>query len=260
MNTTTLVIPCYNEETRLDLDAFDEALRGRSDIRLLFVDDGSTDRTARRIADYIERVGDDRAQLLSLSINSGKAEAVRCGLLQAIRDGASIVGFWDADLATPLEAIFDLLGVLSRRPDIDWVLGARVQLLGRDIQRRALRHYLGRVFATAASIVLSMPVYDTQCGAKLFRVTEELREVLSWRFVSRWVFDVEMISRFAKIRMRDRRAPAVKSIFEYPLQRWTDVAGSKVRSGDFIKASVELLQIWRAQLPRPESQLEREQP
>jgi len=161
----------------------------------------------------------DRVDVLVQPENRGKAEAVRAGMRRASTGGSNLVGFWDADLATPLDAVMDLLGVISRRTDIDWVLGARVQLLGRDIRRRAIRHYLGRVFATAASIVLSMPVYDTQCGAKLFRVSTELDEVLSRPFVSRWVFDVEMLARLAKIRRRDGNRPAVESVFEFPLQQ-----------------------------------------
>lgn len=243
-----LVIPCFNEESRLDREAFVEMLRRTPSIRLVFVDDGSSDGTLnvlRRIQVEFEAA----VEVLIQPVNKGKAEAVRVGMLHAIDLGVDLVGFWDADLATPLDAVFDLLGVLSRRNDVDWVLGARVQLLGRDIRRRAIRHYLGRVFATAASVVLSMPVYDTQCGAKLFRVSKDLREVLSRPFVSRWVFDVEMLMRLSKIRSRDGGRPAVSSVFEFPLQQWMDVGGSKVKSGDFLKAALELIRIWRDPLP-----------
>ena len=85
------------------------------------------------------------------------------------------VGFFDADLSTPLAAIDDFLAVLRLRPQVEFILGSRVMLMGRDVKRKAWRHYLGRVFATAVSLALDLPVYDTQCGAKMLRVNAATR-------------------------------------------------------------------------------------
>ena len=247
--TCTVVIPCYNEAARFQADAFARFLQdGRSRaINLLFVNDGSSDSTLAVLSSFREQFP-SRVAVLDQQRNRGKAEAVRNGMLHVIASGhASVTGFWDADLATPLEQIIDFLHLLEIRPELNMIFGSRVRLLGRDIQRQPLRHYLGRCFATVASVLLRLAVYDTQCGAKLFRITPELRQVLAEPFHSRWIFDVEIIARFLAMHKHDHAAIA-RQIYEYPLPVWTDVAGSKVRSTDFLRAFAELATIYRRHL------------
>jgi hypothetical protein len=100
------------------------------------------------------------------------------------------------------------------------VIGSRVQLLGRRITRSTVRHYAGRIFATCASLVLGLPVYDTQCGAKLFRATPVLACILDRPFTSHWIFaDVELLARYLDAARTDgHRAPEL--IYELALKTW----------------------------------------
>jgi putative flippase GtrA len=241
---TTVVIPCWNEAQRLDRTAFASYAASHPDVRLLFVNDGSTDGTLA-VLQAIAASAEGRIGVLDQPENRGKAEAVRAGMLAAIDAGAEYVGYFDADLATPLDAIEEFVATLDDRADIDVVLGARVALLGRYIERRPLRHYLGRLFATAASVVLDLAVYDTQCGAKLMRVKPFLRGLFEAPFGSRWIFDVELIARYLSM------GGMPSGIYELPLHRWTDVGESKVKSIDFVRAIGEMAAIYRTyQLPR----------
>lgn len=245
----TVIVPCYNEAKRLRIDAFADFLQSAQSegIHLLFVNDGSRDATLSVLHALRSRFP-DRIRVLDKQPNGGKAEAVRHGMLHALALGnCEITGFWDADLATPLAQIPDLAAVLLSNPHLTMVFGARVRLLGRAIHRQPLRHYLGRCFATTVSMLLKLPIYDTQCGAKLFRMTPELSYVLTDPFQSRWIFDVEILARFIA---RHHGDPEVvrDHIYEYPLPEWTDVAGSKVHSLDFFKAFAELFRIYQRYL------------
>lgn len=243
----TIVVPCYNEALRLPSEKFVEFVHAAHDIDLLFVNDGSTDNTLE-VLERLECVCGPSVSVLHKPVNGGKSEAVRDGMLRSIQTGRSrFVGFWDADLATPLAAISDLRQKLIEQPRLEMVFGSRVRLLGRHVHRRAIRHYLGRVFATVVSLMLRLPIYDTQCGAKIFRVTPALSQVLSDPFISRWVFDVEIIARFIVLHHRDPQA-LHDAIYEFPLEKWEDVAGSKVKPGDFLLAFADTFRIQRKYL------------
>jgi len=238
----TLVVPCYNEEKRLDAAAFRRVTVDGHEVDFLFVNDGSRDGTLR----LLESLRDEdpmRFAVLNLERNSGKAEAVRRGFVAAMERDVDYIGFWDADLATPFTELLGFLDVLEARPAIQIVIGARVRLLGREISRRPARHYFGRVGATLISSSLGLAVYDTQCGAKVFRCNDTLREVFARPFISRWIFDVEIIARYVQLLGRDA---AAASIYELPVMRWHDVTGSKVKSHDFLRALNDLRKIKRA--------------
>src|SRR5262245_28728416 len=179
---TIIVVPCYNEAKRLAVAAFRAFAAADPRVRFLFVDDGSTDET-RHVLSRLEATAPDRFQTIVQPANLGKAEAVRIGMLNAFASEARYAGYWDADLATPLFQIPRFIDVLDAHPDRDVFFGARVQLLGREIHRRPFRHYLGRLFATAASLTVRLPVYDTQCGAKLFRVSPTTRALFTEPFL-----------------------------------------------------------------------------
>jgi dolichyl-phosphate beta-glucosyltransferase len=234
-----IVVPCYNEADRIDVDGF--AQFTRSDLAsLLFVDDGSTDSTCS----VLEKLAAELplVDVLPLGSNRGKAEAVRQGMRHALKRGASVVGYYDADLATPPSELARLVRTLCADPALNGVLGSRVARLGSHIDRRAVRHYTGRVFATAASLALGVAVYDTQCGAKVFRASPQLAAALERPFRSSWSFDVLLLQR-----LFDGEGPSgglsPDTFVEVPLDEWYDVPGSKVRVGPGLVALVDVVRM-----------------
>jgi dolichyl-phosphate beta-glucosyltransferase len=238
---TVIVVPCFNEERRIDESAFLRVV-ATDQIRLLFVDDGSTDGTGRVLAQMADASA--AIEVFTLASNTGKAEAVRRGLLVAVRNGASTVGYYDADLATPPDELVRLIDTLQARPELAGVLGSRVARLGSSIERNAVRHYLGRAYATLASVALGITVYDTQCGAKVFRVNDTFVAALAVPFRSTWAFDVELLDRL--LRGTDH-APGlpVGAFAELPLETWHDVSGSKLRLAPALAALFDLVPIAR---------------
>jgi dolichyl-phosphate beta-glucosyltransferase len=235
-----IVVPCFDERSRL---RGDELLRlvERGDCALLLVDDGSTDGTGELLASLA--ASHPAITSVSLATNMGKGEAVRRGLQLACRTGTELVGYLDADLATPVDEMLRLIDLAVGAPQLEVVMASRVALLGRDIRRSPFRHYTGRLFATLASLVLQRPVYDTQCGAKLFRIGDALDRALAQPFVSRWAFDVELLGRLAN------EGVPTAAFREEPLERWADIADSRRSVRSSVRSTLELWSI-REQLRR----------
>lgn len=242
MRKTAIIVPCYNEAHRLNVEDFAAAVGGNGFLHLFFVDDGSTDGTPEML-DALCRANPSQMKWIGLGKNAGKAEAVRAGFLAAFASDCEYIGYWDADLATPLGMIPVFCEILETR-EIALVMGSRVRLLGRRIKRNAMRHYLGRIFATMSSLVTGLPIYDTQCGAKVFRNTEDLQKIFGKPFRVNWTFDVEILVRMLLLERIHGNVPLIKSAVEYPLEEWTDVPGSKVGFSDFLVMLVELGKIF----------------
>ena len=215
-----LVVPCYNEEKRLPVNEFIQFVEQGHHI--LFADDGSNDGTVA----LLERVFQKQKNIRTYKapFNKGKAEVIRSAVAELNKIGIphdiDWVGFWDADLATPLVEVEYLLDFQKNfSSESKAIIGSRVLRLGGNIKRSALRHYLGRGFATVASLMLGLRCYDSQCGAKLFHKSL-LTTAFGLPFISKWIFDVEILLRIGQ-----------KNFIEVPLRNWEDIPGSKIKIG-----------------------------
>jgi dolichyl-phosphate beta-glucosyltransferase len=239
-----LAVPCYNEAARLDAESFLRYIETHAGVQLVFVDDGSSDRTGE-ILERIRAAAPAAVTVLRYIQRRGKGEAVRAGIRSGLALRPTFVGFFDADLSTPLEATDDFLIVFRDRPQVEFVLGSRVMLMGRDLRRNPARHYFGRVFATGASLALDLPVYDTQCGAKIIRVSPATASLFDTPFRSEWIFDVELIARYLRLPDAPGEPARRDRLYELALRRWHDRPGSKVRWRDLPRVAIELGWIWR---------------
>lgn len=237
---TCIVIPCYNESKRLNTEEFINFIKAY-DHNFLFVNDGSTDNTLE-VLEVIHQACPDKVIISSVPKNGGKAEAIRFGMNQALKQNEyHFVGFLDSDLATPLEDMDNLITCIESSPDFQMVMAIRLKRLGSNVNRDLKRHYLGRIFATMVSVLLGLPTYDTQCGAKIIK-SDLAKSLFKEPFISLWFFDVELLFRVKKEKGDEF---AKRNIYEYPIMTWNEVWGSKIGFSTYLNAPFELLRIWK---------------
>ena len=237
MQEVCIVIPCYNEEKRLKKEALSDFLINNPSISFCFVNDGSSDNTLG-VVNELKKNQPDRIYIVNLEINKGKSEAVRLGIMNMFQiNKFDAIGFWDADLSTPLSEIDNLLNSLNSNKKNIAALGSRVKRLGANIQRSAFRHILGRVFSTFSNWILKIPVYDSQCGAKVFK-HEIIDIAFKEPFITKWLFDLEIL-----VRIRNHSHILGSGIVEVTLLQWKEVVGSKLRFSDYILVPIDLMKI-----------------
>lgn len=218
MPSFAIIIPCYNEEKRLNKTAFSQFLQSHADVKLFFVNDGSKDLTIKTIEDIIAGTG--TKELINLTKNAGKGEAVRQGIILAlIENSFDYIGFLDADLSTSLEEYYELYTYACKN-NADFLFGSRIKKLGSVIKRSFLRHVIGRIIISVLDKKFQLGYYDTQCGAKLFR-SKILELVIRQPFSTKWFFDIEL---FLRLKTKNKNYMGI----EYPLKSWNNVKGSKI--------------------------------
>jgi glycosyltransferase involved in cell wall biosynthesis len=232
----SLVVPAFNEAARIAgaLERIAAYLTSLPyDSELIVVDDGSDAAGRKAVEDALSvlRPGLTR-HLLHHEANRGKGAAVRTGCLAA---RGRYVAFIDADLATPPEALGDLIAALDGGADV--AVGVRNQTDGSDMRnRRGLRRRLvGMAFAMAVRVLLLPGMRDSQCPLKAFRY-EAAQRLFALQRIDTWSFDAELLYLARRLGMQTAQVPVA----------WSAIEGSHLRLTRSVGELVNLLRIrWK---------------
>ena len=238
MPKVAVIIPCHNESRRLNTERITAFLLHHPDVKIIFVNDGSTDNTGE-LLENIRRLAPASVDIFNSPVRKGKAEAVRLGLLKGLSDmNITYLGFLDADLAVSPEEFYRLFKIISSTIN-KFIFGSRIKKLGSVINRNEWRHIFGRFIATLVVLITRVDVYDTQCSAKIFRA-EIVPVFVKEPFRTQWLFDVEIICR-----MRKELGELSLLGYEEPLKEWTDIEGSKLKWFNIFKIIKEIVIIYK---------------
>jgi glycosyltransferase involved in cell wall biosynthesis len=210
-----LLIPAYNEERRIEPvlrdfgGYFQQHYQGK--FQLVVVLNGCKDKTL----DVVRRVAVDFPAISALEFPEaiGKGGALIEGLKLAPL--ADLIGYVDADGATPPRAFHDLVKHIH---GVDCVIGSR-WLPGAvlHVEQSGRRQFASRVFHFIVQCFFRMGIRDTQCGAKVMR-REAVEKIHSSLRIADMAFDINLLFSLKRAGYR---------ILEVPTE-WTDKIGSKV--------------------------------
>ena len=229
-----MIVPCFNEEKRINLDYWNK-LSEITNVNWIFVNDGSNDGTKNLLTQI------SNSSLINLERNSGKAEAIRKGILETFNKNQSDIfhfGYLDADSAFKFEDIKNIIKLsFSKESTHDSHWGSRVALSGRNITRNNIRHILSRILITIFGYRLGNLPYDPQTGFKIFKFNKVQMSIFDKNFETKWFVDLEILLRFKAISNKDMK------VWEEPVNTWKDIAGSKIRGLELITVFRDLVKI-----------------
>lgn len=191
----SIIIPAYNEEKRIGRTLseyskyFDSILKTKKvDYELLIVINNTKDNTKKVVASYQKL--NKRIRYLDLK-QGGKGYAVLMGFREALKGKNDLIGFVDADMATPPEAFYWLVQRVIDGADA--AIADRTKKESKIVPEHTFRRVIvSRVFNFCVRSLLFIHHKDTQCGAKVF-TREALKEIVNFLGTTNWAFDVEII-------------------------------------------------------------------
>jgi dolichyl-phosphate beta-glucosyltransferase len=231
----SIVIPCYNEATRLPrtLAATRDYLATRSGtFEVIVVSDGSKDNTIEETVNvYRTFPANIEGKWFEYSPNAGKGKAIKYGMRQA--RGKRIL-FMDADYAVPLEYLEPAERLLDNGVDI--AIGSRAVEDTKIVEHQSfIRERVAKVFGFVQRNYLGLKLKDTQCGFKLFTF-EASWKIFGDTKLTSVIFDGEALWLAKRMGLR---------VVEFPVQ-WTHDQDSRI-TYNFIRS----LRVFRDMLSIP---------
>lgn len=241
--THGIIIPCYNESSRLDLTTFIAFAKANKSSVLCLVNDGSADMTRSTLAEIKNNVHEN-VYVVHVEANAGKANAVRQGARFLYKEtDVETIGFLDADLSTSFEDYHTLVTeMVKHEGKIKVIFGSRNMGKGSAaIERNPLRKLLSNIIKVLIRLITKLKIEDTQCGAKVFH-RSLVPLAYGHSFYTRWLFDVEILMR---LKMHFGKNNFQQMFIEQPLQKWVHMDDSKLGLRDSVMIPWNLFSIWR---------------
>ena len=239
-----IIIPCFNESKRLDINSFYQFSLKNKNYKLLFVNDGSTDQTLTILEKL--SLNSQNISFLSYEKNMGKAYAVRYGVLNVLENLAnsnSYIGFLDADLSISTKEI-DLLyksAIVNKELSFVYYMKNKSEYYNNKF----LRYQASNLLKKINEIVYNLKIEDTQCGCKIFKY-DIAKIVFKDKFVSKWLFDLEIFLRFINIMdllFLDNHTLGIKNNKIYHSKK------SKIKYFIFLQIIIDYIRIFRRYKP-----------
>jgi hypothetical protein len=216
-----LVIPCFFESGRIGAFLGELCqMSAQQEVSILIVDDGSDSDEQQRLQALVQPLQHSHPHLrppLMLPKNIGKGGAVHAGWKAHL--GEEWLGFVDADGASSASETMRLIALTREHPERERaIFASRTHLLGHRIERHWHRDLIGRIHSKVVSLLLGIPVHDSQCGLELVP-RSAYEKIVSLLKVDDFGFDIELLAALV-----DSGCP----VEEVPID-WHEVRGGKLR-------------------------------
>ncbi len=222
----SIIIPAHNEEKRIrkTLEEYVTLFKEKEDVKnfeIIVVANACKDKTVEIVKKFIKK--NKEIKILDFE-KGGKGFAIKEGFKEALKGKAELIGFVDADNATPAFAFYDLVKNID---NYDGILGSRyIKNAVLNPKPTFIRFLASRIFNFLVRVLFFLPYHDTQCGAKLFR-REVVEKVVPKLSMSQFAFDIDLLYNTRKLGFKIKEHPTF----------WRDVEYSKIK---LKKASVQM--------------------
>lgn len=235
-----LVIPVFNEEFRINKKEIENSFKRLRNVKLIFVNDGSTDGTQMVLSDLAKCFSRNEIVILENESNLGKAESIRRGFIRALQFNCSYIGFTDGDFATPPDEVVRLIEIIKETRPLA-LFGVRRNENGNEIETSRYREVQGTIFNLLAKRIIGVNLKDPQCGTKFFSNTSSLKAAIAFEFLNPWLFDLE-------IYLRLKKHVSSFEVDEITLSSWKHQPSSKVKFKDPFLMLINLFRLRRTYL------------